>query len=103
MFCFISALSIVSRLDPDPSNRGTRKCTVTIEEIRRRISPPENMGMSVNTLKALFRVQKTSKYDVHIDDIVKKVGGTDQEQSSTLSYFSLLLEGKSSSVKVVFL
>ena len=52
-----------SRTDPDPGNHGRRKVLVATDEIAKRVSHPENLGRSLNTMKQVFRIGKDSKYN----------------------------------------
>ena len=62
------------------------------DEMARRISPPENLGRSFNTLRQLFKLGKDAKYNIPIEDIVKKIGGTDPAAKPYFSSFTLLPE-----------
>ena len=91
--CVLLALEIGSRLDPDPGNHGRKKWYMDQDEIVRRISPHENLGRSFNTLKQLFKLGKDARYNIPIQDIVKKIGGTDPAAKPYFSSFTLLSEG----------
>ena len=83
-----------SRTDPDPGNHGRRKVLVATDEIAKRVSHPENLGRSLNTMKQVFRIGKDSKYKRMLEDVVRKLKDPTQEKAGLLtSNFTLLPEG----------
>lgn len=84
---------VVSRLDFDPGNHGKRKCTITRDELKRRISPPENLGHSVHAILAFLRVAKNKTTVNLVRDIVDKLGCVDEKAAIVRSAFTLMPEG----------
>ena len=86
-------MEVRSRLNPDPGNHGGRKCLITNYEVGRRVSPPENLCSSLNTLKQLFRISKDMKYNPIIETIIRKTQLEERDGNILTSSFTLLAEG----------
>ena len=84
---------VVSRIDLDPGNHGKRKCIITTEEFKRRISPPENLGHSVATIQGILKLGKNKKTVNLVRDIIRKLEGVDENSPIVTSSLTLVPEG----------
>ena len=84
---------VVSRIDLDPGNHGKRKCTITTEEFKRCIAPPENLGHSVATIQGILKLGKNKTTVNLVRDIIRKLGGVDENSLIVKSSFTLVSEG----------
>ena len=84
---------IFSRLDFYAGNYGKRKCSITREEFKRHISPPANLGHSVNAVLAVLKLGKNKTVVSMVRDITEKLGGVHDQSPCVRSAFTLIPEG----------
>ena len=81
------------RIDLDPGNHGKRKCAITTEEFKKHIAPPENLGHSVAIIQGILKLGKNKTTVILVRDIIRKLGGVDDNSPIVTSSFTVVPEG----------